>query len=114
MIKQEYIYNAFVTAVYDGDTITVDIDLGFGVQLKDQKVRLYGINAPEMKLEQKAAGTVSRDWLASKILNQNVVIQTYKDKKEKYGRWLAEVYVGDLDVNQQMVLEGLAVKFMDN
>ena len=44
-----YEYRAFVTKVYDGDTITVDIDLGFGVQLKKQSIRLSGINAPEVR-----------------------------------------------------------------
>lgn len=41
-----YEYRAFVRKVYDGDTITVDIDLGFEVLLKNQKLRLYGINTP--------------------------------------------------------------------
>lgn len=112
MIKQEYVYNAYVTDVYDGDSITVDIDLGFGVWLKEQKLRLYGINSPEVRGKTIEAGKASRDWLISKVLNKNVIIQTYKDKKEKYGRWLVEVYVGELDVNRQMILEGLAVAYL--
>ena len=44
-----YIYNAFVTSVYDGDTITCNIDCGFGVILQKQKIRLYGLNTPEMR-----------------------------------------------------------------
>ena len=48
-----YEYRAFVRKVYDGDTITVDIDLGFEVMLKNQKLRLYGINTPEVRGESR-------------------------------------------------------------
>ena len=51
-----YLYKAFVTDVYDGDTITVDIDLGFWTTLHKQKIRLYGINTPELKGEIERLG----------------------------------------------------------
>ena len=44
-----YEYRATVISVYDGDTITVDIDLGFGIVLRKQKLRLYGLNTPEVR-----------------------------------------------------------------
>jgi endonuclease YncB( thermonuclease family) len=56
-----YIYKAKVTDVYDGDTITVDIELGFYTKLQDQKIRLYGINTPEMKGSDKIKGNYSLD-----------------------------------------------------
>ena len=55
-----YEYRAFVRKVYDGDTVTVDIDLGFDVVLKGQKIRLLKINAPEVRGEQRLEGLKSR------------------------------------------------------
>ena len=60
----KYNYRAIVKSVHDGDTFTVDIDLGFGVWLKDQNIRLYGINAPEVKGEFRSLGFTSRDRLS--------------------------------------------------
>lgn len=58
-----YEYRAFVRKVYDGDTVTVDIDLGFDVVLQKQKIRLLRINAPEVRGEQRQEGLKSRDAL---------------------------------------------------
>jgi endonuclease YncB( thermonuclease family) len=58
-----YNYRAFVTGVYDGDSITVDIDLGFNNWMKNQKVRLYGINTPELRGEERPSGLIARDRL---------------------------------------------------
>ena len=49
-------YRAFVRKIYDGDTITVDIDLGFDIILHKQKIRLLRINAPEVRGEQREEG----------------------------------------------------------
>ena len=113
MIKEDFIYDAYVVSVYDGDTITVDFDLGFDLFLKNQKIRLYGIDAPELKGAEKLSGLTSRDWLREKVLNKNIVIKTHKDVKEKYGRWLGEVYVDDLYINEQLITEGLAIKYIE-
>ncbi|MDD5395350.1 MAG: thermonuclease family protein [Thiothrix sp.] len=109
-----YEYTAIVREVYDGDTVTVDVDLGLCTWLHGQKLRLYGINAPEMRGEQRAAGTVTRDWLRSQILGKTVTIKTYKDQTEKYGRWLADVWAEGqrVSVNEQMVNNGLAVSYL--
>jgi len=108
-----YHYRALVTEVYDGDTCTVDIDLGLYTWLKTQKLRLHRINAPEMRGADKAAGTVSRDYLRSLILNQPIVLESIKDNTEKYGRYLAEVWLereGNwVNVNDMMVQNGCAV-----
>lgn len=105
-----YEYRAFVTKVYDGDTITVDIDLGFGVQLKKQSIRLSGINAPEVRGPSRNKGIFSRDWLQRMILWETVRLVTEKDKTGKYGRWLGRVYLGQSEksLNTQMVEQGLA------
>jgi micrococcal nuclease len=107
-----YEYRAYVRKVYDGDTITVDFDLGFGVVLKSQKIRLLRIDAPEVRGVERPEGLKSRDALRDLIGNKWVQIKTYKDKKGKYGRWLADVFVENndtqLNVNDWLVTEGHA------
>jgi micrococcal nuclease len=103
-----YEYKATVTKVYDGDTITVDFDLGFGIVLKKQTIRLFGINTPEVRGTEKADGIISRDALRQRILGKQVIIKTSKDKKGKYGRWLGEVFVKEENINQWLLEEGYA------
>lgn len=107
-----YEYKAIVTSVYDADTITANIDLGFGIWTFKQKIRLFGIDAPEMRGEEKPEGTISRDWLRERILGNEIVLKTHKagTGKGKYGRWLGDVFVpGEtVSLNQQMVDLGLA------
>ncbi len=108
-----YHYKAIVTSVYDGDTCTVDIDLGLHTWLKDEKLRLNRINAPEMRGPEKEKGKLSRDFLREKILNKEIALETIKDKKGKYGRYLAEVWLlksGENyeNINDQLVKKGFA------
>ena len=109
-----YEYKAFVRKVYDGDTITVDIDLGFDVMLKNQKLRLYGINTPEVRGESRELGIAVRDLVRQRISNKWVTLKTHKDKKGKYGRWLAEIYEAGVEesLNDWLLNEGYAVEFM--
>ena len=106
-----YEYRAFVRKVYDGDTVTVDIDLGFDVVLKSQKIRLLGINAPEVRGSQRPEGLKSRDALREKIGSKWVSIKTQKDKKGKYGRWLGEIYIDEACVNDWLIQEGHATVY---
>ncbi len=106
-----YEYSAEVKKVYDGDTITVDFDLGFGIILRKQKIRLVGINAPEVRGKQREAGLKTRDSLRARILGKTVPNKTSKDKKGKYGRWLGEVYIKDENINQWLLNEGLASEY---
>jgi len=107
--KSLYTYRAHVSKVYDGDTITVTIELGFNAALKGEKLRLFGINAPEVRGDSKPEGIKSRDWLRNRILNKDIVIKTIKDKKGKYGRYLAVIYLGDVNINDELVSNGFAV-----
>mgnify|MGYP005661708603 CR=1 FL=1 len=106
-----YEYRAYVRRVYDGDTITVDVDLGFGIMFKGQKIRLIRINAPEIRGSERESGLKSRDALRSLISNKWVILKTYKDKKGKYGRWLAEVFINETCVNDWLISEGLAKEY---
>lgn len=106
MVSPTFTYRATVLSVYDGDTMTVAADAGFRVTVRVQ-LRLLGINAPEMGTD---AGRAARDYLRS-LCVPPLTIRTYKDPGDKYGRWLADVYSGDLHVNQHMVDTGHAVAY---
>ena len=87
-------------------------DLGFGVLLKKQKLRLLYVDAPEIRGESRQDGLVSRDQLRNRILDKNVKIKTHKDTKGKYGRWLVEIWDGsDESVNGWLITEGFADKY---
>jgi len=88
-----FVYSAFVTDVYDGDTITINIDLGFGMKMEKVKLRVFGIDTPELRGPEKKAGIVARDFVRDLILNKNVIIKTHRDKKGKYGRYLGEIFI---------------------
>ena len=105
-----YVYKANVTKVYDGDTITCDIDCGFGVLLMKQKIRLYGLNAPEVRGETREQGIITRDKLRERILNKKITLKTIKDKKGKYGRYIAIIYLDSENINDWLVENNLAVK----
>ena len=110
-INPQYQYPALVVSVYDGDTITVNIDLGFGVELKKQKIRLYGINTPEVRGSSRDLGIISRDYVRENILNKNIMLQSIKDKKGKYGRWLGIVLMGEenVNLNKELINKNLAI-----
>ena len=106
-------YRAHVVSVYDGDTCTADIDLGMGVWVRGEKRRLHRINTPELTGPEKSAGLLARDHLKSLIEGKPVLLQTIKDRREKYGRYLAEVWLeqpaaAPLNVNDALVAAGHA------
>jgi len=109
-----YTYKAAVTRIVDGDTVIVDIDLGFGVWLKEQSVRLAKINAPEIRGSSREDGLAAKNFLSKLILNKWVQIRTEKGQ-EKYGRWLATILIEEdknlIDINSKMVKEGYAVVY---
>jgi len=110
-----YHYKAHVVSIYDGDTIRVNIDLGLGILHrgntgKGVSIRLYGINTPEVRREQRAEGLISRDYLRKEILGKDVILQTIKDKTGKYGRYLGIVYYQGKNINDWLVEQGLAIK----
>ncbi len=106
-----YEYRAEVRSVYDGDTIRADINLGFGVVLENQKLRLLGINTPEIRGDSREHGLMARDALRDKIEGMTVTVRTHKDSQGKYGRWLAVVYLGEENVNEWLLNHGFATKY---
>jgi len=110
-----YEYGCQVTRVVDGDTIDVDLDLGFDIIYKC-RVRLYGIDTPESRTrnkDEKVRGKLAAKFLKDAISNgKNVILQTQlKDSKGKFGRVLASVVVDGININQRMVTNHLAVRY---
>ena len=103
-----------VLKVVDGDTIDVDIDLGFSVSFT-QRVRLAGIDTPESRtkdLKEKALGLECKDFVSKQIkAATTITIKTEKiDSSEKYGRILGWVYLDDASksLNELMIDNGYA------
>lgn len=103
-MKPTYQYAAAIFGVYDGDSVTADVDLGMRVTIR-VKLRLLGIDAPEMGTPE---GTAARDYLRSLVLYRPVVIRTHKDPGDKYGRWLADIEVDGQSVAVAMLTAGHA------
>lgn len=105
-------YVAKVSSVYDGDTYTVDIYLGLGVWLHDQKIRLLGYDTPEVRGDSREAGLVSRDFVRDLMNGKTVILRTPNDQKGKYGRWLADVSIEvegkQADLGELLLNKGLA------
>lgn len=111
MKKSEYIYRGKVVRVVDGDTIDVQIDLGFGMTYSG-RFRLSGIdtaekNSPDAALRESA--THAYNYLSRLLTGNEVLIETYKT--DKYGRYLAEVEFNGRLVNQDMIDLGHAVAY---
>lgn len=112
-----YVYNAEVVSVYDGDTCTVILDLGLNVRVKT-KLRLYGIDTPEIRGGTKAtkkAAITARDYVREEILGK--VVRVHSVKKGKYGRLVSIVWKLDSDgtpvsesLNDALVRLNMAVR----
>ncbi|MDQ7022251.1 MAG: thermonuclease family protein [Candidatus Gracilibacteria bacterium] len=92
--------------------ITIDIDLGFNHIMKDQTIRLWGIDTPELRGDDKIFGKKVRDYVRERILGKQIILKSYKDKKGKYGRWLGEIFIDGENLNEELVKMGYAVEFM--
>ena len=107
-------YKCKLIKVVDGDTIDIDIDLGFGVWLRNQRVRLYGIDTPESRtrdLEEKKYGLAAKEFLVKWTGAGELKIKTHKDERGKFGRILGEIWAFKTNVNDKMVYEHHAVPY---
>jgi micrococcal nuclease len=115
-----YEYRCKVVRVIDGDTVDVDIDLGFGVWMKKQRIRMYGIDTPESRtrdLEEKKYGLAAKDFLVGMLEDENgIILKTYKDAEGKFGRILGELWrttnYADKSINEYMIEKHHAVRYM--
>ncbi len=88
-----YEYRAKVLDVVDGDTLRVEVDLGLDIRHRIT-LRLFGVDTPEVRGEEREAGLAAKAFVEAWLpADRVVIIQTVKDKREKYGRYLAAVYI---------------------
>ena len=96
-VVKMYNYNCTVEKVIDGDTLDLTIDLGFGVSFRD-RFRLWNVggqfNAPEIRGKEKLQGLAAKDYVIDWTRQHGPIftVFTHKDKRGKYGRWLADVW----------------------
>lgn len=108
-----YTYKAKLLYVVDGDTVDMDVDMGFNVHI-NQRLRLMGINTAELNsidpLQRELALKAKQFVLDSISIGSSYVINTYKD--DKYGRLLADIYMlPGVSLNAQLIFHGLAVPY---
>ena len=106
-----YEYRCVIVRIVDGDTVDVDIDLGFGVWLKNERVRIAGIDAPETRtrdLEEKRFGLEAAARAEELLPVGSKQILNSKDFKGKFGRILGDFKIGDTTFAQTMLVEGHA------
>ena len=94
-----YEYRCKIVKIIDGDTVDVDIDLGFGVWMHKERIRLYGIDTPESRtrdLDEKKYGLIAKGWIERFMpVGSMQTLITQKDKSGKFGRILGKFRVND-------------------
>jgi len=109
-----YEYKCKIVKVIDGDTTDVDIDLGFGVWLKKQRIRFYGIDTPESRtrdLEEKKYGLMAKEVVLSYLpVGSTQTLRTKQDGKGKYGRILGEFLIHDGKTDSQMTINNWMIR----
>ncbi|MDD5043328.1 MAG: thermonuclease family protein [Patescibacteria group bacterium] len=101
-----------VTYVIDGDTIRADIEPGFDIILQNQRVRLHGIDAPEIKKDKEAALKAQKRLKWYLVDTAKEVRMVKLPTKDKYGRWVGRLYVKNekgewIDVNESLIDDGV-------
>lgn len=114
-----YLYGARAVNVVDGDTVDLALDLGFRITWT-QRFRLYGINTPELNatsLTDREVAVRAKQRVIDLLSRGAITVRTHMDKADKYGRWLAVLFVatpeGMVTVNETLVAEGLATRYME-
>lgn len=129
MKKVDYIYNAEVIRVVDGDTVIANVDVGFDMW-KRCNIRLYGINTPETRtrdLNEKTKGLEAKDRLIELLSEYDNKFVLESKGLDKYGRSLGILWTGyhyvetypgisadrpvELSLNDLLIMEGHAVKY---
>lgn len=107
-LVSDWVYEGIVTKVYDADTVTVDLDMGMRVWQKNVKVRLAGVDAPELNTIEGKAARDAVIVLAPPGSKVRIVSHSF----EKYGRLLGNVILlpDETDLNNWLISSGLAVR----
>ena len=106
-------YKCVITKIIDGDTVDVDIDLGFDCWLRKQRIRLYGIDTPESRTrdkQEKRYGLAAKRFVMDFIpVGSSAILKT--KEKGKYGRYLGDLKVGMKWLCKQLLDNHHAVKY---
>jgi len=109
-----YEYNCKIVRVIDGDSIIIDIDLGFSHWIHGESIRLYGIDTPECRTrdaEEKAAGLLAKEFV-EEALHVGGTYRLQTKEKGKFGRYLGTIYLTEeTSINAALVKERLAVPY---
>jgi len=107
-----YEYNCKIVRVIDGDSIIIDIDLGFSHWIHGESIRLYGVDAPESRtrdLEEKKYGKASKKFVKDFLNSDNILLKTRE--KGKYGRYLGDFCVNGKWLCNEMIAAYHAVPY---
>ena len=109
-----YEYSCKIVRVVDGDTVDVDIDLGFGVWMHKERIRLHGIDTPESRtrdLEEKKYGLLAKEQIESFMpVGSMQTLVTVKDKVGKFGRILGKFLIHDKKTDAQMTINDWMIR----
>ena len=107
-------YRCTIKRVVDGDTVDIDIDLGFGIWVHNERVRLHGIDTPESRtrdIEEKKAGIYAKQCVETFLpVGSTQTLKTYKDKVGKYGRILGEFVIYDPEQDRQTTINEYMIR----
>ena len=111
-----YEYNCKIVRVVDGDTVDVDIDLGFAVWLKKQRIRLFGVDTPESRTRdavEKKFGIMAKNFVKGRLLvgSMQVLRTRLDDSRGKFGRILGEFVMEDTTLNQLLIVTNNGVPY---
>lgn len=107
---QQYVFRATLSRVIDGDTLDLDIDQGMHSH-RLERVRLLGVNAPEMHGESAQAGLNAKAFVTVWLGSNDLTVQTYKS--DVFGRYLATIWKPDGKcLNDDLLTSGNAVVFV--
>lgn len=113
----DFVYLAKLERIIDGDTIVADLYLGLNVILDDQYIRFYGIDAWEIRGEERQKGLKAKEYLEERLSKGKIEIEIRpewgQNGKGKYGRWLGIVYVDGVNVNVELVEKEHAEKYKE-
>ena len=109
-------YGCKLVRVVDGDTVDVDIDLGFDVWLRKQRIRLYGVDTPESRTrdkEEKVYGLMAKEFVQKQLpLGSDQILRTrMDDSRGKFGRILGEFVIDKTTINDLLVDQHHAVPY---
>lgn len=110
-----YEYKCKITKIVDGDTLDVDIDLGFDIILRNQRIRLYGVDTPELRTtnnEEKVFGFLAKDFVEKFVDKGDILLRTHDyNPKGKFGRIIADIVVNGNSLSEFLIENYLGVAY---